>query len=305
MSMSHCVGNALWKRKKGKIRGGNKLNYNSNKKYINIKPSPIQLHEEKDEDIWVLFKDNKLVLLKREGKYSIIKLKDIKKFKLKVYNIQCIGEYEGLNLMCGEINRSIEDDEIEYIDLLTVAKQHDEFIYTLASKGNLLLNWFKKNKYCGVCGKENYMKNSINERVLVCSECGNLTWPRTSPAIIVAVTKGDKLLLVYNKKFPERKYSVIAGFVEYGETLEDCVKREVYEEAGIKVKNIKYFGSQPWPFPNSMMIAFTAEYLEGEIKVDGEEIESANWYSKEEVIDRYNKTVSIGSELIQWFLDTH
>lgn len=281
------------------------MNYNLSRKYMDIKPSPKQLHEDNDEDIWVLFKDNKVILLKREGKYSIPKLKDVKRLKMEVNNIQCIGELEGLNLMCGEVSEAIDNSEIEYMDLFTAAKNEDESIYALASRGNLLLNWYKLNKYCGVCGGKNYLEDSFSERALVCSNCGNKTWPRTSPAIIVAVTKGDKLLLVYNKKFPERKYSVIAGFVEYGETLEECVKREVYEEAGIKVKNIKYFGSQPWPFPNSMMIAFTAEYLEGEIKVDGEEIEFANWYSKEEVMDRYKKSVSIGSELIQWYLDNY
>ena len=218
----------------------------------------------------------------------------LKDMNIRVFNIQCIGEFEGLNLMCGEINEEVKNHEIEYMDLMTVGKHQDRFIYTLATKGNLLLNWLKLNKRCGICGSENYLKDSYTERALVCSKCGNTTWPRTSPAVIVAVTKGDKLLLVYNKQFPDRKYSVIAGFVEYGETFEECVEREVYEEAGIKVKNIKYFGSQPWPFPNSMMVAFTAEYLEGEIKADGEEISHADWFSKEEVMDKYNKSFSIG-----------
>ena len=98
-------------------------------------------------------------------------------------------------------------------------------------------------------------------------------------------------------------YSLIAGFVEMGETFEDCVKREVYEETGIKVHNIKYFGSQPWPFPNSMMIGFTADYLEGEIIVDNEEILDAKWFSKDEIPGVYRKSISISSKLIEWFLN--
>lgn len=263
------------------------------------------LHKESDEDIWVIFKDNRLMLFNRWGEYSLPRLKDIKDINMNIFNVQCIGELEGVNLMCGEIMDEVKNHEIEYMDLVTIIKSQDKFIYTLASKGNLLLNWLRLNKCCGICGSENYLKDSYTERALVCSKCGNTTWPRTSPAVIVAVTKEDKLLMVYNKQFPERKYSVIAGFVEYGETFEDCVKREVYEETGIKVKNIKYFGSQPWPFPNSMMVAFTAEYLEGEIRPDGEEISYAGWFSKEEVMDKYNESFSIGSKLIQWFLDNH
>lgn len=110
---------------------------------------------------------------------------------------------------------------------------------------------------------------------------------------------------MYNKQFPERKYSVIAGFVEYGETFEECVKREVYEETGIRVKNIRYFGSQPWPFPNSMMVGFTAEYMEGELRPDGEEILFAGWFSKDEVRQKYRESFSIGSKLIEWFLNNY
>jgi NAD+ diphosphatase len=270
-----------------------------------IKPSPKKLHRDSDEDIWILFKNNRAMLFNIDGEYRFPQLGDIKRLNIEISYIQCIGDINGLNLMCGEVENEIENDEIEYMDLMTIAKQEDELMYTLASKGSLFLNWLKLNKCCGVCGSENYLKDSYTERALVCSKCGNTTWPRTSPAVIVAVTREDKLLLVYNKQFPERKYSVIAGFVEYGETFEDCVKREVYEEAGIKVKNIKYFGSQPWPFPNSMMVAFTAEYLEGEIRPDGEEISQAGWFSKDEVKEKYIESFSIGSKLIQWFLDSH
>lgn len=274
------------------------------KDYLRLKPSPKPLCEESEDDLWILFKDDKMMLIKKDEEYAIPRLKDIKKFNIQLQNVQCIGELLNCNCFCGEMDERIEDENIEYLDLWTLS-YGDRSIYTLAMKGRLLLNWLKLHKHCGICGAPTYLKDSYNERALVCSKCGNTTWPRTSPAIIVAVTRGDKLLLVYNRMFPERKYSVVAGFVEYGETFEECVEREVYEETGIKVKNIKYFGSQPWPFPNSMLVAFTAEYLSGEIKEDGEEIIHAGWFTKDEIKGKYDKSISIGTKLIEWFIENH
>lgn len=271
---------------------------------LRLKPSPKPLCKESENDLWILFKDDKMMLIRRNEKYAIPKQRDIKKFNIHTKNVQCIGKFLNCNCFCGEMDKKIEDENIEYLDLWTLS-YGDREIYTLAMKGRLLLSWLKLHKYCGICGAPTYLKDSYNERALVCSKCGNTTWPRTSPAIIVAVTRGDKLLLVYNKQFPERKYSVVAGFVEYGETFEECVEREVYEETGIKVKNIKYFGSQPWPFPNSMLVAFTAEYLSGEIKEDGEEIVHAGWFTKEEIEGKYDKSISIGTKLIEWFIENH
>lgn len=273
--------------------------------YILFEPSVKLLYEKSSKDHWFLFKNNKLMVIKEQDDIMIPRWENVNDLNVNLYNIQHMGAYCGYNCHCGEIIDEIIEDDIEFMDLRTLSKSVDKNTYTLASKANLLLNWFKLNQHCGICGSKMYKKDSKSERAMVCSNCGNTTWPRTSPAIIVAVTKGDKLLLAHNKQFPNRMYSVIAGFVEYGETFEECVKREVYEEVGIKVKNIKYFGSQPWPYPNSMMIGFTAEHLDGDIKVDGEEIIHADWFSKDEIPGMYKKSISIGSELIEYFLKTH
>ncbi|NLV75894.1 MAG: NAD(+) diphosphatase [Tissierellia bacterium] len=274
--------------------------------YILFEPSVKPLYKKSNKDYWFLFKDNKLLTLKNENQVQIPRWEHIDDLNISIYNIQYMGAFCGYNCYCGEIVDDIWDEEnFAFLDLKTLSKTVDENTYTLSSKANLLLNWLKLNQYCGVCGSKMHKKDSSSERALVCFKCGNTTWPRTSPAIIVAVTKGDKLLLAQNRQFPNRLYSVIAGFVEYGETFEECVKREVYEEVGIKVKNIKYFGSQPWPYPNSIMIAFTAEYLDGEINVDGEEIVHADWFSKEEILGMYNKSRSIGSKLIEWFIENY
>jgi NAD+ diphosphatase len=273
--------------------------------YLLFEPSVKPLYEKNSKDYWFLFKNNRLMVFNEEGKLTIPRWENVNDLDINLHNIQYMGAYCKYNCYSGEIIEEIYEDNIDFVDLKTLSNSVDEDIYLLASKANLLLNWFKLNQHCGICGSKMYKKDSKFERAMTCSNCGNTTWPRTSPAIIVAVIKEDKLLLAHNKQFPNRMYSVIAGFLEYGETFEDCVKREVYEEVGIKIKNIKYYGSQPWPYPNSMMIGFIAEYLDGEIKVDGEEIIHADWFSKEEIPGMYKKSISIGSELIEWFLKTH
>ena len=131
-----------------------------------------------------------------------------------------------------------------------------------------------------------------------------ITWfPRTSPAVIVLVEREGKALLAHARRFTEGLYSVLAGFVEPGETLEEAVAREIQEEVGIQVTDIRYFGSQPWPFPDSFMVGFTARYESGEIRVDGNEITQADWFSPNE-LPTIPDQVSIARRLIDWF-DRH
>ena len=138
-------------------------------------------------------------------------------------------------------------------------------------------DWLTTHRFCGRCGARTEPLRS--ERCLVCPACALHIYPRISPAIITLVRKGDLALLASNAKFPGAFYSTLAGFADIGESLEETLAREVEEEVGVKVTNIRYFGSQPWPFPNSLMIAFTAEWASGEIVVDGAEISDAKWFS--------------------------
>ena len=146
------------------------------------------------------------------------------------------------------------------------------------------------------------MTEKKDESAKVCSECGNIVYPRISPAVITAVFKGDQILLAHNRSFRNGLYSLIAGFVEPGETLEHCVKREIMEEVGIRVKNVRYAGSQPWSFPDALMIAFTAEYESGEICVDQVEIIDAGWYRMDAMPD-IPSTDSIAGRLIRWYIE--
>jgi NAD+ diphosphatase len=125
-----------------------------------------------------------------------------------------------------------------------------------------------------------------------------------TPAVIVAVTREDEILLARSRRFQGSFFSVLAGFVEPGETFEECVKREVMEEVGIEVCNIRYFGSQPWPFPHSLMAGFTAEYAVGEISIDDKEISEARWFTAGE-LPEVPRTGTIARRLIDWFSDNH
>ena len=140
--------------------------------------------------------------------------------------------------------------------------------------------------------------------MLKCPSCGQNHYPRIAPAIIVAIRKDDKLLMAKHSYHDTIKFALIAGFVEPGESIEEAVHREVLEEVGVKIKNLKYMKSQSWPFPNSLMLGFTAEYDSGDIKVDGDEIVKAKWFKKDEII-RYPSDISISDWLVQNFIDTN
>lgn len=163
-----------------------------------------------------------------------------------------------------------------------------------------ICHWDRTSRFCGRCGTP--MEHSKTERAKVCPSCRLIQYPKISPAVIAAVVKDDKLLLAGNSRFRGKFHSVLAGFVEPGETLEECVAREIKEEAGIDVTDIRYFKSQPWSFPDSLMIGFTARYAGGELTVDGEELTEAAWYTADALPD-IPGPYSISRELIDWFVE--
>ncbi|HYE82454.1 MAG TPA: NAD(+) diphosphatase, partial [Clostridia bacterium] len=189
-----------------------------------------------------------------------------------------------------------------FLGLRQLHEQIDKSILQAAFRAVQIVAWDETHRFCGACGEATIKK--ADEHAKICPKCGHIAYPRLSPAVIVAITKEDKLLLARNKNFVSGFYSVLAGFVEAGETLEECVKREIREEARIEVKNIKYFGSQSWPFPNSFMLAFTAEHESGEIQVDENEIAEAGWFGVEE-IPKIPAKLSISRKLIDWFIEKY
>jgi NAD+ diphosphatase len=176
--------------------------------------------------------------------------------------------------------------------------QMDEELVWVAGRAVHLVHWHRTHRFCGRCGQAT--TDHPQERAKLCPACGLINHPRLSPAIIVAVVKNRELLLAHATRFPARFYSVLAGFVEPGENLEDALRREVLEEVGLQVQNIRYFGSQPWPFPDSLMVAFTAEHAAGEIRANPAEITDAGWFAADR-LPQVPPPISIARRLIDWF----
>ena len=150
-----------------------------------------------------------------------------------------------------------------------------------ASRAREIAEWQAINRFCGKCGTA--MRHHVNpdEPAFVCPTCGYMAYPKISPAVIVLVTRGDQVLLQRNSHYKAANWSLVAGFVDPGENLEEAVRREVREESSIGVKNIRYVRSQTWPFPSNIMIGFRAEYASGEIRPDGEEVIASNWFARD------------------------
>lgn len=171
--------------------------------------------------------------------------------------------------------------------------------YQLASRALQLITWLKQHRYCGQCGQTTVA--DPNELALVCQRCVISYYPRISPCMMCLIVRGDECLLAHHHKHPDGMYSALAGFVEAGETLEQTLHREVMEEVGLQVDNLRYFGSQSWPFPHQLMIAYLADYKDGEIKIEDEEIADAQWFRYDQLPDIPPST-SIAGELIEAFV---
>ncbi len=146
----------------------------------------------------------------------------------------------------------------------------------LAGRAAQILEWDRAHRFCGVCGTAT--ESLPDERARRCPACQHAVYPRLNPAMMALVWRGEELLLARAPNFKPGMFSALAGFVEAGESLEDCVHREVAEEVGLTVKNLRYYGSQSWPFPHSLMVAYTAEWVAGEIRPQPGEIEEAEWF---------------------------
>lgn len=179
----------------------------------------------------------------------------------------------------------------------------DESLLKLAGRAVQIVEWDRAHQFCGACGGSTEL--STAERARVCPRCQRLYYPRLAPAMIVAVERDESILLARSPHFPPGIYSVPAGFVEPGESIEEAVAREVLEETNIQVRHVRYFGSQAWPFPNSLMIGFQARYAGGEIRIHEAEIEDAGWFRYDEMPNLFPGNVSIAQWLIRDFLARH
>jgi NAD+ diphosphatase len=209
-----------------------------------------------------------------------------------------LGRLDGLD--CWALRLAQAPAELRSVPLRAAMMQMPAALSGVAGRAAQVLEWDRTHRFCGVCGTATELQPG--ERARRCPACGHSAYPRLSPAMMALVWRRDRgqpeLLLARAPHFVAGMFSALAGFVEAGESLEDCVKREVAEEVGLQVKNLRYYGSQSWPFPNSLMLAFTAEWAGGEIVPQPGEIEEAHWYPLD-ALPRIPPRFSISGHLIR------
>lgn len=244
---------------------------------------------------WILRCDNRLLTCAAPGSAAIFPAGPAADFG-NPGNALAVGRWQGLDCYAADVARLPEIPAGEAMPLRAIFQLAGAEAFALAGRAVQLLDWQAQHRFCGRCGTPTVRQPG--EHAMACPNCGLLVYPRISPAVMVLVRDGGKLLLARSPRFKPGVFSALAGFVEPGETLEACAAREVREEVGIEIANLRYFASQPWPFPNSLMVAFFADYAGGTITPDLNEIEAAGWFSPE-ALPLLPEPVSISRQLIE------
>lgn len=233
--------------------------------------------------LWTPFRKGDLLVRWLEGKRArLLRTSEIEELKLPIVRSQYIGTLDGAPCITAEVASDAPNVEgHRYAGLRQAFFWLDPPEFDVAVTGFQIQYWDAHYRFCPGCGGPIALKPT--ERAKRCAACERDFYPPVVPAVIVRVTKGDSLLMTRQSRFPPGMYGLVAGFLEPGESLERCVEREVLEETGIRVQSIRYFGSQPWPFPHQIMVGFTAEHMDGEIVVDTHELEEARWFHRAEM----------------------
>ena len=253
---------------------------------------------------WFIFKKDQILVQAVNDCPRIPLIKNPESLPMALVRIHYLGALDGLACYAAEIDARYAEipEGTAFLSLRALFRSVADELFRIAVRASMILYWDRTHQFCGQCGVATQL--STVERAKVCPACGMTTYPRISPAVIVAVIKERQLLLARAIRYGKNLYSVLAGFVEPGETFEESVIREVKEEVGIDVKDIRYFSSQPWPFPDSLMVAFIANYAGGHIKVDGKEIADAGWFTADNLPEIPGK-ISIARRMIDWFSEKY
>lgn len=259
------------------------------------------------DDLVFAFQEGRLII-DRSSQGPVPRLASFDDNGLSLQHKHFLGLCNGVACYSGELTSGLSlPDEHATVDLRRfVMEVQDEDLFAMAARSLQILQWDQSHAYCSRCGSPTH--DHARDFAKVCPACGYTQYPRLSPCIIVLVTRGEHLLLACGVNFTRPMYSTLAGFVEPGETLEQAVHREVWEETGIAVKNLQYRSSQPWPFPHSLMVGFQAEYAGGEILADPAEISDANWFHISQlppIPPRGSISRRLIDEYLQTFADTH
>ncbi|PKP03515.1 MAG: NAD(+) diphosphatase [Bacteroidetes bacterium HGW-Bacteroidetes-6] len=255
----------------------------------------LHYHEIDKEDFLLCYRDNQVLLKKSGDDYEIPRKKDFAdSIESSVYLFSINS-----NRCFGLIEPQVNIASSEFYDVFILRNLKDKEFAWIVSVGHQLINWHHNNKYCGRCGSKTELKK--DERAVVCSKCNLVVFPAIAPAIIVAITCNNKILLAKGANYKGDFYALIAGYVDVGESIEETVVREVKEEVGLDIKNLKYYKSQPWPYSASLMLGFTAEADDTrEIVIDKKEIKEAGWFERGN-LPPHASGVSISGDLIAAF----
>ena len=250
-------------------------------------------------DAWYfVFSKGELICKSDQGVPSPVTADDFRWFDMEVVSKHFLGHFGATP--CFAVAATGKPAEgFTPMGLRSLLGRTSQSLFSLAGRAQQVIEWHETHKFCGRCGSE--MNDHEQDRAKQCPECKLINYPRLSPSIIVLITKGEEILLARNAAWPSGMYSTLAGFVEAGESIEQTVHREVEEEVGLKVKNLEYFGSQSWPFPNSLMLGFHAEYDSGDIVCQEGEIADAQWFAPENLPQIPPKT-AISGWLIEEFM---
>ena len=265
-----------------------------------FKPEVHPRHAVTEPAWWFAFAGSRLLVIEDDDRAGLPCLIDPSTVEMYTPRTHYLGVLAGRDCYAMELEpRTVVPEGMALHGLRGLYGRLDERLFSIAGRAIQVLDWDRNHRFCGRCGEQTV--DHPTDRAKCCPSCGLSNYPRLSPAVIVLVRREDKVLLARAHNFAGAFYSTLAGFVEPGETLEDTVRREIFEEVGIQVKNIRYFGSQPWPFPNSLMIGFIAEHAAGEIQIDNHEIKDAGWFHRDDMPNIPSK-ISISRQLIDSYL---
>ncbi len=254
-----------------------------------------------DGECYAMYYEPRSVLVKKAAKgIAFPKFRDLERLNDEIYQdyIYLFTIDEERYYLVREISREpLSEYTMENTEIFREARPR--YLSFAGITGYQLYNWYRNHKFCGRCG--HLMKRDGKERMLFCESCGNMEFPKICPAVIIGVTDGNRILMSKYAGRAYKKYALLAGFTEIGETVEQTVSREVMEEVGLKVKNIRYYKSQPWSFSDTLLMGFYCD-LDGEdiITLDREELALAKWFEREE-IPEVSSTESLTNEMIMKF----
>ncbi len=253
--------------------------------------------------LWFAFRQRELLV---RADFTLPSELSLEELPLAPVRTQYLGELHGVPSYAAQLAPETAAPEgLTFCDLraLYFRRTFSEELMAMAGRAVQVMDWDRTHQFCGACATPTVPHGSSRSRV--CPQCGLEQYPRVSPAMIVCVERGEEVLLARSPHFPPGIYSTLAGFVDPGESAEECVAREVFEEAGVRVRNIRYFASQPWPFPHSLMLGFFCEWESGEVVPEPGEIEDAGFYHVAALPKLFPSRRSVGAHLLMDFCARH